>query len=67
MDVLDQETCNDIIWYEMAHSKRPAIIEYEKEVDDQETSPQTPIGGGEKQSDDAQLTPVGVGAAPTVD
>jgi hypothetical protein len=57
MDMLDDQSTQDIIVYEMNHKKRPAIIEYIKEEID-ETSPLL-----EENSDDPDKILAGVGAS----
>lgn len=59
MDLLDEESCRDIILYEMNHGKRPAIIEYVKEED--EITSQEPETANEEESD-SSTTPEEVGA-----
>ena len=56
MDMLDDQTVQDVIVYEMNHKKRPGIIEYMRE--DDETSPDQ-----EENSDDAGNALAGVGAS----
>jgi hypothetical protein len=72
MDILDPQTVQDVIVYEMNHKKRPAILEYEPEPEEEEvfikSSPSagTVTGAdGEEMSDEDSEKLAGIGAAST--
>jgi|ERR1700722_1116165 len=66
MELLDPETVQDVIVYEMNHKKRPAILTFEPEEDgDVEASPQTSSPAGGEDGDDPDQELAGVGASST--
>jgi|ERR1700722_109857 len=64
LDILDPQTVQDVIVYEMNHKKRPAVIEYIPEPEGDEldsTSPQTSSSPSDEEDGDGAL--IGVGAS----
>lgn len=65
LDILDPQTVQDVIVYEMNHRKRAAIITYEPEEDGPilDTSPQISSSADGEDGDDPNKVPAGVGAS----